>query len=124
MSQISKAKIFAVLFLPFILSMIISSAIVGYHIWLHRGEEIPSKKVSILVMRVQYTYSFYWSILQVLFGLIALRLMGGLNSLKKVCSLDDIIRSPLKSIGLVICLYLITTAIIWAFPRNKYVIDL
>ena len=115
MSQISKAKIFAVLFLPFILSMIISSAIVGYHIWLHRGEEIPSKKVSILVMRVQYTYSFYWSILQVLFGLIALRLMGGLNSLKKVYSLDDITRSPLKSIGLIICLYLATTAIIWAF---------
>jgi len=40
MSQISKAKIFAVLFLPFILSMIISSAIVGYYMGFPRTEYV------------------------------------------------------------------------------------
>ncbi|RLG83257.1 MAG: hypothetical protein DRO40_05275 [Thermoprotei archaeon] len=115
MPQLSKAKIYAVLFLPFILSMIISSMIIGYHMQLYSGDDVSPEEIGVLAMRVQYTYSFYWSILQILFGLIALRYMGGLASLKKVYSIDDITRSPLKSIGLIIGLYLVTTAIIWGF---------
>ncbi len=106
-----KGRVLLVLFLPFALNFLISTAIATYVI---STTKAPSEEIGREIFRTIMTYNFYWSIIQVTFGLYAARAMGGSKWLKEQYSREDF-SDALRSAGLVLGLVVISTAVIWAF---------
>lgn len=105
----SKAKTLLVLFIPFVLNWGISSIISAsvYKACLVRG--VPPNRISVEIMKVLYTYNFYWSIIQVGLGLYAAKLLGK-EKLKEFYTKNDL--ASIRSMLLMIALVLISQGII------------
>jgi len=74
---------------------------------------VPPEKIGLEVQKAMFTYAFYWSFIQIGFGLYVIKLLGGWGKVKKVYSRDDLLEKPLRSIDLIVGLVVLTIAIIW-----------
>jgi len=111
--EIGKGKTLLILFLPAILNILIGfciDTVVAMNA-VQRG--VYAEKIALEVQKVMFTYAFYWSFIQIGFGLYAIKLLGGWSKVKEVYSGDDLLESPLRSVDLVGGLVVLTLAIIW-----------
>ncbi len=79
------------LFLPAVLNFAISSAIGWAAARSAYARGLPPGEIGREVTVAIFTYNFYWSVLQVGFGLWAVRLMGGWGTLKRYYTRDDLL---------------------------------
>ena len=109
---IGRGRALLVIFSPFILNMACSTAIaMGYAAGAMAGG-VPPEKIGVLVARAILTYNFYWSVIQVCWGLYVIKLLGGWNIVREKYSTSDISEKPVTSIALIIALILLSQGII------------
>lgn len=87
----SKRRILLLLFLPFVFNFAISTLIGWMAAYTAYKRGLKPEQIGREVMLAIFTYNFYWSILQVGFGLYAAKLMGGWTKLKRYYSKDDLL---------------------------------
>ena len=81
-----KGKTLLFLFLPFIFNFTISFIISSYAAYSAWSRGLPPEEIGKEIMLTLFTYNFYWSILQIGFGLYAIKLMGGWTKVKQYYS--------------------------------------
>ena len=111
--EIGKGKTLLILFLPAILNILIGFCIATVVAMdaIQRG--VPPERIGLEVQKAMFTFSFYWSFIQVGVGLYVIKLLGGWSEVKEVYSRDDLLERPLRSIDLIVGLVVLTLAIIW-----------
>ena len=101
------------LFLPFVLNTLISWAIGFYAARLILARGGSPEEIGLEITRFLFTYNFYWSIIQVSFGLYLAKLMGGKRWLKDQYDFKDLSIKYLNNIALIVLLILISEVLIW-----------
>ncbi|MGQ4913740.1 MAG: CPBP family intramembrane glutamic endopeptidase [Candidatus Asgardarchaeia archaeon] len=113
--MLSKKKIYFVLFIPFVLNLSISFTISSY-IYIKGAEMgLSFEEISFEIMKTIYTYNFYWSFIQIIVGLYAIKLMGGLTEFNKAFKFKEIKENFRGSLSVIIGLILFSLIIIWGF---------
>ncbi|HDI75381.1 MAG: hypothetical protein DRJ52_03800 [Thermoprotei archaeon] len=111
-ANVGKGKALLVIFTPFILNMICSNVIAMSYVAGAMARGVPPEKIGILVAKAIFTYNFYWSVIQVGWGLYVVKLLGGWDIVKEKYSISDISEKPSVSIALIIALILLSQGII------------
>ena len=95
-----------ILLLPFIFNFSISS-IIGFYVArkVLAGGGSP-EKIGMEVSKTLFTYNFYWSILQIVFGIYAIKIMGGWRWVKEQYTFKMFREKLLKNIGIIVGLAL------------------
>ncbi len=114
MAQLRLRTVLLLLFLPAVANILISYAISAHAAVQAIAEGAPLREVGLRAVRAAYTYSFYWSILQVCFGLYAAKLMGGSRWLREQYALSDLTARPLSAAATIAGLALLSEGLIWA----------
>ena len=89
-ANVGKGKALLVIFTPFILNMICSTAIAMSCIAGAMARGVHPEKIGILVAKALLTYNFYWSVIQVCWGVYVIKLLGGSNIIREKYSTSDI----------------------------------
>jgi len=101
------------LFIPFILNISISTLIAFITIRSILAEGRSISEAGLEIARNIYTYNFYWSIIQVGMGLYLAKIMGGRTWLKDQFTFKDFTSKPVKSVLLILALFLIAYVLIF-----------
>lgn len=114
MNSLKELKfILLMLFLPFVINFLISSAIGAYVVRRAIIEGKSPEMIGLEVTRAMFTYNFYWSIIQVSMGLYLAKLMGGKKWLKNQYELKDLSARLFSNLVLITLLVLFSEALIW-----------
>lgn len=106
-------KIILILILPFIINFTISS-IIGFTVYnIIIAEGKPREIIGIEITRTIFTYNFYWSIIQVCFGMYLIKIMGGIKWFKNQFNFEDFRRNIGRSLLLIFGLFIISSGLIW-----------
>ena len=75
----------------------------------------PPERIGLEIMKVMYTYSFYWSIIQICIGLYAIKAMGGTIKLRKKYDVQKFQEDLGKNLLMIIALTAISFGLITSF---------
>ena len=76
-------KVLAMLFLPAVLNFIVSGIIAGLTVRQAYSKGLSPEEIGVEVMAALFTYSFYWLVLHICFGLPAIKLVRGWEVVKE-----------------------------------------
>jgi len=113
--MVSKRMTFLLLVLPAVLNIAIGYIISGYAYMRAVSRGLSEEEIMIEVLKTTYTWSFYWSILQIIFGMYAIKLMDSFNKFKKSFAVDKFRENIGHNITLIIYLVIISLGIIFTF---------
>ena len=105
-----QGRALTVLFLPAVINFLVPMAF-GFYVY--SVIRSPPERIGFEVMKLVMTYNFYWSVVQVAFGLYAAMAMGGLEWLRGQYSAEDL--RGARDLALTAGLAAATIAVIWAF---------
>ena len=77
-------KVLALLFLLAVLNFIFSGIIAGLTVNRTYAKGLSPEEIGVEVMVALFTYSFYWLVLHICFGLPAIKLVGGWGALRSI----------------------------------------
>ncbi|MEX0569310.1 MAG: lysostaphin resistance A-like protein [Candidatus Njordarchaeota archaeon] len=113
--MVSKRMTFLLLVLPAILNIIIGYIISGYAYMQAVSRGLSEKEIMVEILKTTYTWSFYWSILQIIFGTYVIKLMGGFDKFGKSFAVDKFRENIGHNIMLIIFLVIVSLGIIFTF---------
>ncbi|MGQ4833517.1 MAG: CPBP family intramembrane glutamic endopeptidase [Candidatus Asgardarchaeia archaeon] len=113
--MLSKKKIYFILFIPFILNLSISFAISSYIYMKGIEAGLSYEEISFEIIKAIYTYNFYWSFIQIIIGVYAIKLMGGFAKFKEALKLEEMKNNLKGSLSVIVGLAIFSLIIIWSF---------
>ena len=111
----SQKKVLFILVLPFILSYAISFIISAHIYYQLSNQGVPSERIGLEIMKAMYTYSFYWSIIQICVGFYTIKAMGGTIKLREKYDIKRFQENLGKNLLIIVTLTAISFSLIMCF---------